>query len=130
MKYVLPEKINKGATIGIVALSGAIESKKTIELGVTKLKELGFNVKLSEHLFDKKRYLAGDDDIRVKELEKNFSDREVDCILCARGGYGALRIIDKINYDIIKNNPKAFCGYSDVTALSVMMLKHSKLQWT
>ena len=48
------------------------ESKEIVELGVTKLTALGFNVKLSEHLFDKKRYLAGDDDIRVNELEKNF----------------------------------------------------------
>ena len=127
MEYILPKKIEQGATIGIVALSGAIESKESVLQGVTKLKELGFNIKLSEHLFDKKRYLAGEDAIRAAELEKFFSDPEIDCILCARGGYGAIRIIDKINYDVIKSNPKAFCGYSDTTAFSVMMLKHAGL---
>lgn len=127
MEYILPNKINKGATIGIIALSGAIESKESVLQGVTNLKELGFNVKLSEHLFDKKGYLAGEDTTKITELEKFFSDPEIDCILCARGGYGAIRIIDKINYDVIKSNPKAFCGYSDTTAFSIMMLKRARL---
>lgn len=127
MEYILPKKIAKGSTIGIVALSGALESEDYVLRGVKKLEELGFSVKLSEHLFDKKRYLAGEDEIRASELERFFEDPDINCILCARGGYGAIRILDKINYELIKANPKAFCGYSDITAFSAMLLKKAGL---
>ena len=127
MDYIEPKKVNKGDTIGIISPSGAIISEESVACGVNKLESLGFKVKLSEHLFDKKRYLAGEDDIRAGEIEKFFADDDVDCILCARGGYGAIRILDRIDYDIIRNNPKAFCGYSDITAFSAMFLKHAQL---
>jgi muramoyltetrapeptide carboxypeptidase len=60
-------------------------------------------------------------------LENAFKDNQTDAILCVRGGYGALRIIDKIDYNIIKNNPKIFCGYSDITVLSAIILKKTGL---
>jgi len=127
MKYILPKKIKKGNTIGIVSLSGVVEDKKSFERGVKKLEELGFKVKVSEHVFDKDRYLAGNDDDKIEELHRFFKDSEVDCILCSRGGYGAIRLINKIDYSIICKNPKVFCGYSDVTALSAMMLNRARL---
>lgn len=127
MKYVLPKKVRKGDTIGIISLSGVIEDKKSFERGVKKLEEIGYRVKVSERAFDKNHYLAGDDSDKVEELQNFFRSSEIDCILCSRGGFGAIRIIDKIDYSIIRKNPKAFCGYSDVTALSAMILKHAGL---
>ena len=127
MKYIKPKKIEKGMTIGIVSISGTIRNKDSVERGLAKLQELGFKTKTSEHLFDQSDYLAGSDKDRLEELHKFFTDPEVDCIMCSRGGYGALRIIDQIDYDLIRNNSKVFCGYSDITTYSAMMLKHAKL---
>ena len=127
MSYIFPEPLKKGDTIGIIAPCGSLKDPERIKTGTKLLQNAGFKVKLSEHLFDKYRYMAGRDNIRGEEINNFFADKEINCIICARGGYGALRIIDKLDYDLIKHNPKLFCGYSDVTALSVMLLKHAGL---
>lgn len=56
-----------------------------------------------------------------------FADKSVNAIICLRGGYGAIRLINKIDYDLIRKNPKIFCGYSDITALNAMFLKRAGL---
>lgn len=109
-------------TIGIIALSGACNEEKV--LNAKKFFEAeGFNVKLSENIFDKTRYLAGSDEKKLEELHKFFSDSNIDIIMCARGGYGAIRLINQIDYDLIKQNQKILCGFSDVTALLLMIYK-------
>lgn len=127
MDYIFPKPLKKGDTIGIIAPCGVLREPERIDTGVKRLKDCGFNLKLSNHLFDTKRYMAGTDAVRAEELNRFFADKEVDCILCARGGYGALRILDLIDYQLIRDNPKIFCGYSDVSALSAMLLKHAGL---
>lgn len=127
MNYIRPKKIEQGMTIGIISISGCIRDPKTVEVGIENLHKLGFKTKVSKFLFDTNRYLAGSDECRLQELHDFFTDSEVDCILCSRGGYGALRIIDKIDYELIRKHPKAFCGYSDITAFSAMFLKHAGL---
>lgn len=114
--------INVGDTIGIIALSGECDRGK-IEQAKSNLETLGYNVKLSKNIFDQNRYLAGSDRGKIEELENFFKDPEIKLILCARGGYGAIRLVNKINYDVIKANPKPFCGFSDVTALLLMIYK-------
>ena len=109
-------------TIGIIALSGVIDKEK-LNFAINNLKSLGYNVKLSKNIFDTNRYLAGNDNNKIKELEEFFSNPEIDIIMTARGGYGAIRLIDKINYNLLKNHPKIFTGFSDVTALLLMIYK-------
>lgn len=109
-------------TIGIIALSGVIDKEK-LNFAINNLKSLGYNVKLSKNIFDTNRYLAGNDKDKVEELEKFFLDPKIDIIMTARGGYGAIRLIDKIDYNILKNHPKIFTGFSDVTALLLMIYK-------
>lgn len=109
-------------TIGIIALSGVIDKEK-LNFAIKNLKSLGYNVKLSKNIFDTNRYLAGNDNNKIKELEEFFSNPEIDIIMTARGGYGAIRLIDKIDYNILKNHPKIFTGFSDVTALLLMIYK-------
>ncbi len=127
MDYIFPKPLKKGDTIGIIAPCGVLREPERIDTGVKRLKDCGFNLKLSNHLFDTKRYMAGTDAVRAEELNRFFADKEVDCILCARGGYGALRILDLIDYQLIRDNPKIFCGYSDVSAISAMLLKNAGL---
>lgn len=109
-------------TIGIIALSGVIDKEK-LNFAINNLKSLGYNVKLSKNILDTNRYLAGNDKDKVEELEKFFLDPKIDIIMAVRGGYGAIRLIDKIDYNILKNHPKIFTGFSDVTALLLMIYK-------
>ena len=128
MNLIKPATLKEGDTIGILATSGAIEKEsKPILIAVDYFEKMGFNTVLSENIYSEDRYLAGKDEKRVEELHKFFLNKKIKAIICLRGGYGAIRIIDKIDYSIIRNNPKIFCGYSDVTALSLMMLKRAGL---
>ena len=127
MNLIKPEFLNIGDTIGILAPSGAVENKENVFRAKTFFENKGYKVVLSENIFDKHRYLAGTDNNKLQELHKFFKNPEIKAIVCVRGGYGAIRLIRDIDYELIKNNPKIFCGYSDITALSLMMLKKSNL---
>lgn len=123
---IFPKKLEKGDTIGIIAPSSPYKpkSKDSLyeELDEVKktIESFGYEVKLGETCYlNYKGYLAGDDEKRVKDIEFMFNDRNINGILCLRGGYGTPRILDKINYNIIRNNPKVFIGYSDITALHI-----------
>lgn len=127
MNLIKPKKLNIGDTIGILALSGVIENKRNILRAKKYFESKGYKVVLSENIFDKNRYLAGTDEKKVKELHNFFKNPEINMILCARGGYGAIRLLDKIDFELIKNNPKIFAGYSDVSALQAMVYKKAGL---
>ena len=114
--------LNIGDTIGIIALSGACDREK-VEQAKANIEAMGYKVKLSKNIFDQNRYLAGFDEDKISELESFFEDDEIKLILCARGGYGAIRLINKINYSILKSHSKPFCGFSDVTALLLMIYR-------
>lgn len=114
--------MNKGkiltynSTIGIVAPSSPSD-EATINSKIEEFTSLGFQVKLGQHIFDKNNYLAGNDKDRANDINSMFIDNTVDGILCLRGGYGSSRIIKYLNKKAIKENPKFFCGYSDITLL-------------
>lgn len=127
MNLIKPKKLNKGDKIAILALSGAVESKENILRAKKYFEDKGYNVVLSENIFDEYRYLAGTDEKKVQELHKFFKDPEVKMILCSRGGYGAIRLLDKIDFEIIKNNPKIFAGYSDASAIESAILTKTGL---
>lgn len=121
------KKLKVGDTIGIIATSGAIEDCESIARGCKLFEERGYKVVVSEGIYEESRYLAGTDESRVQELHKFFADPQINAIICFRGGYGAIRIINMLDYDLIRKNPKIFCGYSDISALSAMMLKRAGL---
>ncbi len=126
MNLIKPAKLKKGDTIAIIAPSGEVDMKK-IQKAVSFFENSGFKVQLGANIDKCKNYLAGCDEERLEDLHNAFLNPEIKAIICARGGYGAIRLVNKINYDIIKNNPKIFCGYSDITALSAMILKKTGL---
>ena len=126
MNLIKPNKLQKGDTISIIAPAGVVQEDKILNT-IKYFENLGYNIKLGKNIFKSDRYLAGSDDVRLDDLHCAFNDKEVKAIFCARGGYGCLRLIDKIDYNLIKNNPKIFCGYSDITVLSLMFLKRAGL---
>lgn len=107
--------IKKKITFGLIAPSGPLKNYDIFEIKKS-ICSFGFDVKVFESCYSSfKGYLSGDDDLRLNDLHEAFLDKEVDVILCVRGGYGAMRILDKIDFDIIKNNKKIFVGFSDIT---------------
>ncbi|MBR6126058.1 LD-carboxypeptidase [bacterium] len=116
--------LEKGDKIGIIALSGDCEKRK-VEIAKLNFVALGYRVELSDNIYSKTRYLAGSDEFKIDELHRLYEDPEIKLILAARGGYGAIRLINNIDYDLIRNNPKPLCGFSDVTALLLMIYKNT-----
>ena len=119
--------LEKGDTIAIIALAGDCDREK-INSAVANIQALGYKVKISKNIYEQNKYLAGSDEDKTEELHSFFLDSKIKLILNARGGYGSIRLINKIDYEIIKNNPKPFCGFSDITALLLMFYKKCGLK--
>jgi muramoyltetrapeptide carboxypeptidase len=116
-KLIKPKRLKKGDTIGMIS-PGSHISDEELEKAVIRMEELGFQVKLSKNVSAKRGFNAGTDEQRLNDLHSMFSDKQVDGIWCTRGGYGCSRLLPKINYNLIKRNPKVLIGYSDITALN------------
>jgi len=100
--------------IRIVAPAKAIEAE-IVEFAVDYLQEKGFRVKLGTHTFGRWNYLSGTDAERIKDMQDALDDLECKAILCARGGYGSARIVEKLNWAGFLRDPKWLIGFSDIT---------------
>ena len=127
MDLIYPEHLKKGDTIGILCVSGKIDDYSKLNRAKEFIESKGYNVKISYLPEQQNDYLCADDETRASELNRFFADKTIKAIIAARGGYGSIRIIDKIDYKTIKDNPKFFGGYSDITALSLMIYKNTGL---
>ncbi|MBU0462469.1 MAG: LD-carboxypeptidase, partial [Proteobacteria bacterium] len=116
-----PPTLSPGSRLGVCAPSACFDIEK-LNLGIQILEKLGFKVKVPEEIFGKKRYLAGDDIARANVINRLFLDPDIDGIICARGGFGAIRTLDHLNWNIIKENPKPFIGFSDNTAILLSII--------
>lgn len=115
-----------GSCIGIIAPATAC-ADFDYTLGIELLHQWGYKTKISKTLKTNEGYLAGSDKLRASELNKFFADNEVDAILCFGGGYGCTRILDLLDYDLIRKHPKLLIGFSDVTALHTAIGQNSRL---
>ncbi len=115
---IKPKALKFGDTIGIIAPSSPT-MEENIQKAYDTIVEMGFKVKMGKSPYEKYGYLSGTDEIRAQDINEMFKDTEVDGIICMRGGYGTPRILELIDYDIIRKNPKVFVGYSDITALHI-----------
>ena len=115
-----PEPLKQGDKVFLVCTSSPI-LEEDIEKCKEVVKKLGFEPVLGESLFENiGGYMAGMPEIRVKDLHRAFSDNEVKGIFCVKGGFSASQLLDKLDYELIRNNPKVFVGYSDVTNLNIV----------
>jgi len=113
---LIPARLKPGDKVGIAAPASPFD-KENYNLGVRVLESMGLCVSVLDDIFDKNTYLAGSDVHRANLLNKLFADSSIKAIICARGGYGSIRILPLLNYNIIRNNPKIFVGFSDVSAI-------------
>ncbi len=115
-----PKLLNKGDKIGLIAPAGKIDRQKVIT-AKTVLESLGYEVVLGKHIYDEHHIFAGTDENRAADFQFMLDHHEIKAIICARGGYGCIRIIDKLTFDGFEKHPKLLIGFSDITIL------HSKL---
>ncbi len=127
---IKPPKLKVGDTVGIIAPSQPIgsENKERFETGVSFLKkQWGLNVVLGKHIFDEYYDSAGTAENRANDFNNMWKNPKVKMIIIALGGHTASHLLDKIDYDFIKENPKIFCGISDGTTLLNPISKKSNL---
>lgn len=117
MRTVIPPYLKKGDTIGIVAPAGFMPIEK-MQACIDTLDSWGYNVQLGETTHSQSHnYFSGSDEERLKDLQQMMDDRNISAILCARGGYGTSRIIDRIHFKKFRKHPKWIIGFSDITVL-------------
>ncbi len=128
MKPVLkPERIQFGDTLGIIAPASAPPDAGAIDLAAAALENFGFKPRLAKNIRARHGFLAGDDRERAADVMAMFTDRKVKGILCLRGGYGAARILGRLDYEVIRRHPKILSGYSDITSLHCALARKVNL---
>jgi muramoyltetrapeptide carboxypeptidase len=116
-----------GGTIGVAAPSSPYFNRSEVLRGVEWWEGQGYGVKLTDSVWARDDYVAGSADRRARDLMAVFADPAVDVVQCLQGGFGAVEVIPLIDFDVIAANPKAFCGFSDITALHVALLQRTGL---
>ncbi len=116
---MIPKRLKKGDKIMVIAPSGSLArlDHKNFEIAKQRLEKLGLEVIISPNAYNVDEYSTSTIEERVSDLHMAFSDKDIKMIICAIGGYSVIQILDKLDYDLIKNNPKIIIGYSDNTAL-------------
>ena len=122
-----PDRINFGDTIGIIAPASAPPDPKAIDRAAEALERFGFKPKLAKNVRARLGFIAGTDRERATDVMAMFADKKVKAMICIRGGYGCGRILDRLDYNVIRRHPKILSGYSDITALHGALMKKAGL---
>lgn len=117
---IIPTYLKKGDKIGVVSVASKVDPENIIP-AIDLLKDSGFEVITGEHAFSSHNQFAATDRQRASDLQKMIDDPEIKAIICSRGGYGTLRMLEFIQWENFIQNPKWIVGFSDITVL------HSKL---
>ena len=118
---IFPEPLRKGDNVFLFCPSSPIVPEEDIEKCKKVIIDLGFNPVIGKSLYENYGgYMAGKAEIRIEDLHEAFSRKDIKGIFCVKGGYSASQLLDKIDYELIRNNPKVFVGYSDVTNLHIV----------
>lgn len=120
MKKIYPPKLKKGDTVRVIApaRSLAIISQEVRDIAKAHFNELGFTLTFGEHVEEKNDFNSSSTESRISDLHNAFLDKDVKAVITVVGGFNSNQLLDSIDWEIIKNNPKVFCGYSDITALN------------
>ncbi|WP_026692289.1 S66 peptidase family protein [Peribacillus kribbensis] len=121
-----PVRLKKGDTVGIIAPASPPDSAN-LKRALSILEHMGLKVKLGSNLKREYGYLAGSDEERLEDLHNSFLDPEIKGIICACGGYGTGRLASSIDFGLIKDHPKIFWGYSDITFLHTAIYQNTGL---
>ena len=124
---IRPRALKRGDTVGLITPSSFVADPDLLQLAEHTISWFGLKLKMGKYVRRKHGYLGGTVEERLEDLHAMFSDRGVDAVFAIRGGYGAAQLLDRIDYDLIRRNPKIFAGYSDITALHLAIHKRTGL---
>jgi len=113
---ICPPFLKTGDKIALIAPARKISASE-IDLAIKTFQQWGLKVVLGQHLFGEDNQFSGTDDERASDFQAMLNDIEIKAIVCARGGYGTVRIIDKLNFSVFQQHPKWIVGYSDITVI-------------
>ncbi|AYF51095.1 LD-carboxypeptidase [Pseudomonas fluorescens] len=110
-------------TIALIAPAGP--AALDVEKAGQWMRARGYDLRIFPGVYERDGYLAGCDDVRLHDLHTAFADPEIDAIFCLRGGYGTPRLLDRLDFDLLRANPKPFVGYSDITAVHLAISRYA-----
>jgi muramoyltetrapeptide carboxypeptidase LdcA involved in peptidoglycan recycling len=120
MNKIYPQKLKKGDEIRVIVSSSSFGSlsEETIRIANERLAELGFKVTFGKHIKETDEFSSSSIESRIEDLHDAFLDKNVKGVFTVLGGFNANQLLQDIDWEIIRNNPKVFCGFSDVTILN------------
>ncbi|MGX9707551.1 S66 peptidase family protein [Laceyella tengchongensis] len=121
-----PPALKPGDLIGVIAPASPVPEERR-ERALQTLRRFGYRLKVGASVQEQHGYFSGTDEVRARDVNEMFADPEVRAIMCIRGGYGSQRLLDRIDYAMIRRNPKIFVGYSDITSLHLALWKKAGL---
>lgn len=124
---IKPAALQAGQTIGLIAPSSPCWVDEGIDQSIRLWESWGYHVVVAPHCRESVGYLAGADQSRASDVNAFFADPQIDAIFCIRGGYGASRMIEYLDWPLIRRNPKIFVGYSDITVLHTALQKEASM---
>ncbi len=124
---IKPKALRPGDTVGLITPSTYVSDPGTLELLKLTTEHFGLKMKVGRNVKKKAGYVGGTIEERLSDLHEMFRDPEVKGVICIRGGYGTPQILDGIDYDLIRRNPKVFAGYSDITAMHLAIHRKTGL---
>ncbi|MCX5510630.1 MULTISPECIES: S66 peptidase family protein [Pseudomonas] len=122
---LLPKALPGNARFAIIAPAGP--ARLDTDKARQWFEKRGHQCRIYPGVLQADGYLAGSDEQRLRDLHDAFRDPDIDAILCMRGGYGSMRLLDRIDFDLIRRHPKPLVGYSDITALHTAINRHAGL---
>ena len=121
---IIPKPLRPGDTVAMIGISGALRADdrdEAIRACGQRLESLGFNVVIDPSCYGRYGNLSGTDQERADALNRAFADDSIDGVWCLRGGYGCIRMLDLVDWDMIAKHPKPFIGYSDITTVHTVL---------
>ena len=112
-----PKALREGDTVGLITPSTAVTDPEKLATAERTVRYFGLVPKWGKHVGERAGYLGGSIEARLEDLHAMFADPAVKAVFCIRGGYGSGQLLNGIDYDLIRRNPKIFLGYSDITAM-------------
>jgi muramoyltetrapeptide carboxypeptidase len=122
-ELIKPKALKQGDTVGLITPSTEVIDPDRLALAAKTLKFFGLNARLGNNVGKRSTNYTTSVNARLDDLHAMFSDKAIDAVFAVRGGYGSGHLLDKIDYSIIRKNPKIFLGYSDITAMHLAIFK-------
>jgi len=126
-KLTRPRALRPGATVGLITPSTYVSDPDRLALAERTLKFFDLKPKFGRNVRKRNGYLGGSIEERLEDLHAMFADGSVDAVFAIRGGYGSGQLLDRIDYDLLRKNPKIFLGFSDITAMHLAIQKRAGL---